>query len=769
VSTQVKRRDGSDPDFAADERVAHTGGLARFAGACAHHPWRVIAGWLAVFVLLIGLNAAFHGKLINDFNIPGSDTQRATDLIDAKFGAHRGASLRVVVAAPAGQRLDTPTRASALRKMLAAGKASERSLDDHPKDVSAITSPLDAGSSQFSKSGQVAYYDIQYDRTGFQLPRSGVLAAENQFRAIAAPAGLQVEFTGEAESAPPTQGLSDLIGLLVAFVILMVLFRALVPTVIPLLFAITAVLGAFLILFLAARLTHFNTVTEILVPMIGLGVGIDYTLFIVTRFRQFLHQGLSPQEAAAAAGATAGRAVIFAGVTVAISITGLALIGLDFITKLGIGSALGVLTAVLLATSLLPAVLSLLGQKIDRGRLGLPSVDESREGQARTPVAAWGRFVSGHAKVVLPVVIAVLFLFASPVLAVRLGLADAGTAPKNQTTRSAYDLLTTGFGPGFTEPIPVVVDMQSDHAAADKLVSALETVPGLSQVDKPIYNAKTRDKASVAIVNSYGKYKPQDAKTDNLVSQLRGTVIPHTLAGSSAHAYVSGSNAAFTDIGHRIFSHAPWFLLYIIGITFLLLTMAFRSAVIAFKAALTTLLSALVGFGVLTLVVQKGFGMGIIGLDRTGPIESFVPPIAFAILFGLSMDYEVFLMSRIREEHVHGEDTTEAVKDGVAGVGRVIVAAALIMSSVFFSFLLSPDRVSKEFGLLLGVAILTDALLVRLTLVPALLTVLGERSWAIPGWLEKALPNVTIEAPGERATRGPGPSVAPDTPVRLAD
>jgi RND superfamily putative drug exporter len=752
-------------EHAAQERVAHTGGLARFAGVCARRPWRVVGGWALVFVALIGLNAAFHGKLINDFKIPGSDTQRATDLITAKFGAQKGAALRVVVAAPAGERLDSTENAGAIRKLLAVSRASQKTLDDHPKDVADITSPLESGSSQLSASGQVAYFDVQYDRTGFELPRSGVVNAEDQLRSIADAAGLQVEFTGEAESAPPTQGISDIIGLLVAFVILMVLFRALVPTVIPLLFAITAVLGAFLLLFLAARLTHFNTITEILVPMIGLGVGIDYTLFIVTRFRQFLHDGLSPQEAAAAAGATAGRAVIFAGVTVAISITGLALIGLDFITKLGIGSALGVLTAVLLATSLLPAVLSLLGPKIDRGRFGLKSVDESREGQAATPIAAWGRFVSRNARVVLPVVLVVLLLLASPVLAVRLGLADAGTAPKDQTTRRAYDLLSTGFGPGFTEPIPVVVDMQSDHAAADKLETALKAVPGLTQVDKPIYNKKKRAKASVAIVNTYGKFKPQDSKTDDLVSQLRHSVIPKTLAGSSAHAYVSGSNAAFTDIGHRIFSHAPWFLLYIIGITFLLLAMAFRSAVIAVKAALTTLLSALVGFGVLTLVVQKGVGMGIIGLDRTGPIESFVPPIAFAILFGLSMDYEVFLMSRIREEHVHGEDTIEAVKDGVAGVGRVIVAAALIMSSVFFSFLLSSDRVSKEFGLLLGVSILTDALLMRMTLVPALLTVLRERSWAIPAWLEKALPNITIEAPGERASRGtqlPHPELEPE-------
>ena len=736
---------------AEEQRIAHEGGLARWAGHCARHPWRVVSTWVAVFVLLIGLNAAYHGKLINDFKIPGSDTQKATDLITAKFGGEKGAALRVVLSSP-NQRLDSPGGRAVITKMLAAGKASQRSLAENVKDLQKITSPL-ADTSQLSDNGRIAFFDVQYDRNGFQLPRSGIVAVEDQLRAIGDPAGVQVEFTGEAESAPPTQGISDLIGLLAAFVILLILFRALVPTAIPLLFAIVAVLGAFLILFLAARLTHFNTVTEILVPMIGLGVGIDYTLLIVTRFRQFLHDGLTPQEAAAAAGATAGRAVIFAGVTVAISITGLALIGLDFITKLGIGSALGVLTAVLLANSLLPAVLALLGPKIDRGRLGMRPVDESREGQQRTPIAAWGRFVSRNAKVVLPVVIAVLLVLASPVLVARLGLADAGTAPKDQTTRKAYDLLTKGFGPGFTEPIPIVVDLQSDHGAAAKIVTALKQVPAIKSVNAPIYNAKTAAKASVAIINTNGRYAPQDSKTDDLVSLLRHTVIPATLAGSTAHAYVSGTNAAFTDIGHQIFSRVPVFLFYIIGITFLVLAMAFRSAVIAFKAALTTLMSALVGFGVLTFVVQKGVGLSLIGLDRTGPIESFVPPIAFAILFGLSMDYEVFLMSRIREEHVHGTETVQAVKDGIAGVGRVIVAAALIMASVFFSFLLSPDRVSKEFGLLLGVAILTDALLMRMTLVPALLTLLRDRSWWIPRWLDRALPDVTIEPPGERPPR----------------
>ncbi|TMB85925.1 MAG: MMPL family transporter, partial [Chloroflexi bacterium] len=391
-----------------------------------------------------------------------------------------------------------------------------------------------------------------------------------------------------------------------------------------------AVMTAFLLLYLAARFTNFNTIVTLLVPMIGLGVGIDYTLFIVTRFRQMLHDGLDPRDAAAAAGATAGRAVIFAGVTVAISVTGLALIGIDFITKLGIGSALGVLTDVMLANSLLPAVLSLLGHRIDRGRLGMKASDESREGRLRTPVARWGRFVTNNAKFVLPAVIVLL----------------------GQTIRTAYDLLSGpgGFGPGFTSPIPVVIDLGSDHGAADKIQQAVQQVPGVAEVEKPIYNAKTADKASVALVNAYSKFSPQDVKTDKIVSTLRHGTIPATLEGSTAKAYVSGQNAAFTDIGDKILGNAPWFLLYVIGVTFVVLTMAFRSVVIALKAALTTLTSALVGFGMLTLIVQLGHGMNVIGLDRTGPIESFVPPICFAILFGLSTDYEVFLMSRIREE-----------------------------------------------------------------------------------------------------------------------
>jgi RND superfamily putative drug exporter len=741
----------SHEDRLAEERLlAHSGLLAAIAGGCARRPWRAIGAWVAVLAVLIGLNVAFHGALVNEFKVPGTDFQKATDLITAKFGGQKGAALRVVVAAPVGQSLATPERRAAVAKMTALAEASQKALDETAADAHPIDDPLASGSQNLSRDGRVSFFDVQYDRTAFLLPRAEIVALEDALRAAAATVSAQVEFTGEADQAPAQQGSSDLIGIIAAFFILLVLFRALVPTVIPVLFAITAVAAAFLLLFLAARITNFNTVTEILVPMIGLGVGIDYTLFIVTRFRQLLHDGLTPAEAAAAAGATAGRAVIFAGTTVAISITGLAIIGIDFITKLGIGSALGVLTAVLLANSLLPAVLSLIGHRIDKGRLGMKAADESREGQSKTLVAAWGRLVVRRAKVVLPLTTLLLVVLASPILTTRLGLADAGTAPKTQTTRKAYDLLTAGFGAGFTSPIPVVIDLAQDHAAADRIAKAMAALPGVAEVRAPIYNADTAGQASVAIVNAYSRYSPQDAKTDAIVSTLRTTTIPGVLAGSSALAYVSGQNAAFTDIGDKILAQMPWFLLYVIGVTFLVLAMAFRSLVVAIKAAVTTLVSALVGFGVLTFVVQHGNGLGLIGLDRTGPIESFVPPIAFAILFGLSMDYEVFLMSRIREEHVHGSSTVDAVRDGIAGVGRVIVAAALIMSVVFFSFMLNPDRVPKEFGLLLGVAILTDALIVRMTLVPALLALLGERSWSIPRWLDRILPDITIEPPVER-------------------
>jgi putative drug exporter of the RND superfamily len=712
-----------------------TGALASFARKCASHPRRVLGIWFVTTLALIALVVVAHGTLVNEFKLPGSDTQRATDLLESKFPAQNGSALTFVFRAKPGDKITSPTEKAAINKIIVLAKKTPF--------ATRTTSPFEKGN--VSDTARVGFFDQSFSKNAFEIKWSNTKKLMDDSQAIATKAGLNLQFTGDAASAPPSSGSSEVFGLLAGLIVLLFLFRALVPTFIPLVFAVIAVVSAFMLLYLAAAVININEITPIIASMIGLGVGIDYSLFIVTRFRQLLHDGLSPRDAAAGAASTAGRAVIFAGITVAISIIGLFTIGLQFITVMGIGGALGVLTSVILANTLLPAVLAMLGHKIDRGGMKLPQADESFEGQQTTPVARWGRFVTSHAPAVFVVSLLVALLVASPALKVRLGAADAGTAPTSNTTRQAYDILSDkkdGFGPGFTSPITVVV--RGDKAQADKVYNALQGISGskgdIVFVSPPFAN-KTRD---VSIINSYSKFSPQDAKTDDLVSLLRDKVIP----GTGVTAYVTGQNAAFTDIGNQILDRLPYFLLFIIGVTVILLAMAFRSLVIAIKAALTTLLSAFVGFGVLVGVVQLGHGMGILGLDRTGPIEAFVPPIAFAILFGLSMDYEVFLMSRVREEHVRGKLTRRALTDGIAGVGRVIVAAALIMSSVFFSFTIGDDRVTKEFGLLLGIAILCDALLVRMTMVPALLTMLGERSWLIPGWLDKVLPNLTIEPPG---------------------
>ncbi len=662
-------------------------------------------------------------------------------------------------------------------------------------------------------------------------------------------------------------------GLLAALIVLLIVFRTLVAGMVPIALALVALMTAFLLLFIVAGFTDINTITPLLVSMIGLGVGIDYSLLIVTRFRQLLHEGLSPRDAAAEAGASAGRATIFAGLTVAISVSGLAFFGLDFVTKLGVGSALGVLTTVLLANSLLIAVLARLGERrgivrhivfgiltlglywwywaykthkttkertgqglggplglvlwvlfypinafvipaeigrmyrqagketrltgwtglwlfpfgllivpafvwwwkvqgamnrfaesdpdlaepapgIDRLKVPLlPPIDDSETARERTLIARWGRFVTRNHKPVFVVVLLVAVVVAGTSSLVRLGASDQGTQPTEQTARRAYDLLAEGFGPGFNGPIPIVVDTNGDQQAPQRVYEGVRNLDGVASANEPQFN----DEETVAIVFVTPDSAPQDTETEELVDRLRGEIVPAATEGSDAAVYVSGLNAAFIDIGDRIMERLPLFLLYIIGVTFIVLAMAFRSIVVSLTAAVATILSAFVGFGVLTLVFQEGYLLDVMGLDRTGPIETFVPPIAFAILFGLFMDYMVFLMSRIREEHVHGLNTREAIEHGIAAIGRVVVAAALIMGTVFAAFILTSDRISKEFGLVLAVAILTDALVVKMTLIPAFFTWLGEKTWYIPRWLDRLLPNITIEPPHDGESPEPAP------------
>jgi RND superfamily putative drug exporter len=759
---------GNGARLAAHERLS-TGALARWARACATHPWRVLGSWLGIIAVLIALVATVGGGLRDEFEIPGSDTQRATDLIEAEFASEQGGVLNIVFAAPEGQRLDTPERKAAIEDAMAKLRAAPFAATEGAEPVDGTPKLTSVGDpfakATFSENGRIAYSEAQFDQTIEDTDRDGVVAVQEAVRDAMEPVGVTVEYNGEAEFPPIEQGVSELLGILAALIVLLIVFRTFVAAFIPIMLAIVALATAFLLLFILAGLTDINTVTPILVSMIGLGVGIDYSLFIVTRFRQFLHEGLDPRDAAAEAGASAGRAVLFAGLTVAISVTGLAFFGLDFVTKLGIGSALGVLTTVLLANSFLLAVLALLGHKVDRLKVPfLRRVDDSEEAREKTLVARWGRFVTRNARVIFPVLLIAGIVLAGTSALVRLGAADQGTQPKEQTSRRAYDLLAEGFGPGFNGPIPIVVDMKGDQEAPQRIYDGIQGKSGVASVREPQLN---HDK-TVAIVFVTPTSKPQDQATDDLVDRLRNNVVPAATANSPAVAYVSGQTAAFKDIGDRIMQRLPLFLLYIVGVTFIVLAMAFRSIVVSLTAAITTILSAFIGFGVLTLVVQEGHLLGLTGLDQTGPIETFVPPIAFAILFGLSMDYMVFLMSRIREEHVHGLPTREAVEHGVAAIGRVIVAAALIMGTVFAAFILSADRIPKEFGLLLAVAILTDALIVRMTLVPAFFTVLGEKTWYIPRWLDRLLPNVTIEPPHDGDGRnGFEPASHPEPAARL--
>ncbi len=714
-----------------------SGVLAGITGAIAHHPWRAIGIWVLVIAAIGVASNTLGGALQNNFSIPNSDAQKATDLLQKRFPARAGDSATIVFHTD-GKLTDPAAKQAVAAALAAATKVTH---------VTGAGDPYTSENGQISENGNIGYADVQFDDQAWSLPENVIPDFKAAVDGAVKGSPVQVAYTGQAAQEAPKQGASEGLGILAAIIILLIVFGTVVAAVLPLFLALLAVGLGLTILTLAAGFTDFNTITPIIATMIGLGVGIDYSLFIVTRFRQALHDGATPRDAAAMAASTAGRAVIFAGVTVAISVVGLVTIGLGFITKMGIGASLTVLASVAVAVTLLPAVLALLGHRIDRIKLPfIKTPDDTLAAQQNTAVAKWGRFITKRPLLFTLAPLAIMLALAAPVLSIQLGAADAGTAPKDTTQRVAYDWLAKGFGPGFNGPLIVVVDTKGDMAAADNIDAAIAELPNVAFVTPPIPNPAK----DTAIITVYAKSAPQDTATGDLVRTLRSTTIPAAVQGTPAVAYVGGSTAAFDDIATQIFSRIPIFLLFVVGITVLILTMAFRSVVIAAKAALTTILSCAASFGILTLVFQKGYGASLIGLDKTGPIESFLPVIVFALIFGLSMDYEVFLVSRIREAYIGGDTPRAAVTDGVATIGRVIVAAALIMSVVFFAFLTGVDRTIKEFGLGLGMAIALDAFVIRLTLVPAFMYLLDEKAWYIPRWLDKILPRLTVEAPEEK-------------------
>jgi RND superfamily putative drug exporter len=620
---------------------------------------------------------------------------------------------------------------------------SMREAASHINGVIDVGDPYARHGGAISKDGTIGYIDVQFDKPAAEVDEADVSQLEDDVRAsLPADSAIDVEFGGPVvNGVQPDSHTSEMLGIAAAMVVLLVVLGTAVAMAIPLTLAIVSVGVGMSLLTLAAALSNFNKITPILAVMIGLGVGIDYALFIVSRFRQALADGAEPADAAELATKTAGRAVIFAGTTVAISISGLAVLGLPFVTKLGIGAAMTVVGAVVTAITLLPAVLSKLGHRVNSLKLPFVKQDNSSNAIESGTFGRWAKFVTSHPKSVLVATLALLLTLAFPYTDIRLGSADAGTNPSHTTTRKAYDLTAKGFGPGFNGPFLVAVDQKSDPGAADKLAKTLSTTDGVAATSPALTN-ESGDTAQVIV---YPTTSPQSTETSELLTNLRDDVIPATLAGSTAKAYVGGTTASYEDIATTINGNMLKFYLYVIGITFLVLAMAFRSIVIAAKAALTTLLSAFAAFGVMTAVFQWGWMNSLIGLDRTGPIESYVPVMVLSILFGLSMDYEVFLASRIRETYAKGVNARAAVREGVGAIGKVIVAAAIIMGVVFWAFVLGDSRTIKMFGVGLGVAILVDALIVRMTLVPAVMHLLGDKAWYMPKWLDRILPRLTIE------------------------
>ena len=712
--------------------------LERWARFTHRRRGRVIAGGIATIALLIAAAVLFGGSFEKEFSLPGSESQDARTLLKERFPQRAGDAADLVFENPAGVAASQPR----IEKLLAGVKA--------VPGVLSVESPFE-NPALISSDKTIARASVHWTKQGQDTPAKDL----DSFIALADAAngdGLRVEAGGRPVQATeqPAFG-SEALGLLAAVIILFLAFGSVAAMGLPIFAALFGIAAGAAIVQVLTNFLGFPNFTTQFMAMIGIGVGIDYSLLVVTRFREGLHSGQTVEESLVLALTTSGRAVIFAGIVVAIAFLGLLAMGLPFIAALGIGSAVVVACAVLVALTIMPAFLSLIGRRIDSWRVPfLPSTE------GVDPNSGWSRLARAIQRRPLPyllVTAAVLVLLGSPVLALRLGFTDAGNTPGSYHTRRAYDLLSKGFGPGFNGPLSVVVDVKD--GGADKLPAlkdALAKAPGTvpNSVVGPILNSSK----DAAIFTVYATSAPQASETVDLVHWLRERVEPAILTGSAARGYVAGNTAAQIDVQDRITSRMPLLFAAVIGLSFLLLMTVFRSVLVALKAAIMNLLSIGAAYGVVVAVFQWGWGGSIIGVDK-GPIEPFLPMMFFAILFGLSMDYEVFLISRIREFYMETGDNAQAVAHGLAATARVITAAAAIMVAVFLAFVLGEDRTVKEIGLGLATAIFVDATIVRLILVPATMELLGNANWWLPKWLDRLLPNINVDSPAKPAGREP--------------
>ncbi|MET7402668.1 MMPL family transporter [Dactylosporangium sp. NPDC005572] len=698
--------------------------LSRLGGSAARHPWRVIAAWLLAAAVAVVAAATLGGRTADEMTAPGLDSQQAAALIE-RAGTGQAGMTAQVVATPLDAGSPVPEEALAR-------------LQDELRRLPHVVSAAEL----VSPDGRVAVVRVQYPDQG-QLTAADLDALVRLVERLRGELPLRIEMGGDLfyVFSDAGAGPGELIGLLAAAAILFLAFGSLVAAALPIgmaLFGLTVGVSTMTVL---AGAIQIPTFAPVLGSMVGLGVGIDYALFVLARHREYLRQGVEHHAAAGLAVATAGRPVVFAGGTVVVSILGMAVANVPFMTVGGLAVSIVVLVMVVASVTLLPAFLGLAGARLARShRLG-----RSR-GIGWRP---WIRHVNRHPALYAIGATALLVTATLPLFALRVGLPDDGSLPSGRTERQAYDLVAAAFGPGTNGPLVIAVDLAGDPAVADRLATAVAADPGIASVAPPQVDTAA-GVATLVVVPTTG---PQDRATADTVARLRATVLPSVVGAGPASAHVGGAAAALSDVGRRTSERLPFFVAAVLALSFVLLLLVFRSVLVPLKAVLLNLLSIGASYGVLVAVFQWGWGGSLIGLESTVPIVSFIPMFLFAILFGLSMDYEVFLLSRVREEYDRTGDNAAAVVEGVAGTARVITSAALIMVAVFLSFSFAGDPSTKMFGLGLATAIFVDATVVRMVLVPATMTLLGRANWWLPAWLDRLLPGrpvppaAAVEAP----------------------
>jgi RND superfamily putative drug exporter len=731
--------------------------MRRFATWTTGHRKTVIFGWI-VALLVIGSIAGSKGaEFSEEFKLPTSDSTEAYELLEDSFPQQSGGTSLIVFKAEGPGGVESPQVESKMEGVF-------KQVEGEPH-VSEVASPYGAGggAAAISKDGKIAYATIQYDVATNKLDKASTRRIIKTAQG-AAGNGLDVQLGGQAiqEAEEESGDSSFFIGLLAAIIILLLAFGSVVAMGLPIVTALFALGVGLSLVTLGTYVFSTANFAPFLAAMIGLGVGIDYALFIVTRFRNGLDEGLEPRPAAIRAVDTAGRAVLFAGTTVIIALMGMFLLNVSFLYGVAVAAALAVLLTMIAALTLLPALLTWVGHRVNKWKIpGLSAGHNTMREDTRW--YAWSRWIQRRPWTAAILSGALLLLLCVPTLSLRLGVNDEGTNPSGTTTRQAYDLLAEGFGPGFNGPFVMVAALpeKGETAGIEMLCKQLEGEAGVASVTQVTYNQEK----SVGLCQVYPTTSPQSADTTSLLDHIRGDVIPPIEAKTGAVLHVGGITAVFEDFGDAIAEKLPIFIGVVILLSAILLMAVFRSVLVPLKAILMNLLSIGAAFGIVVAVFQNGWGAGVIGVDSTGPIIAFFPIFLFSIVFGLSMDYEVFLMSRIHEEWEHKKDASEAVTRGLALTGRVITAAALIMITVFASFMLGEERIVKLFGLGLASAVLVDALIIRSVLVPAIMQLFGKAAWWMPEWLSKILPNLAVEPPEtpHPSTEGPKPAVATES------